>query len=357
MPKTAIITGITGQDGGYLAKLLLEKGYKVYGCYRRGSTDTFAKLKEHGILDDIEMLEFDLLEFSNIVRLFKKYQPDEFYNLAAQSFVGLSFNEPIYTSQVDCMGVLYLLEAIREFSPKTRFYQASTSEMFGLVQETPQTENTPFYPRSPYGVAKLFAHWMVVNYREAFGLHLNSGILFNHESPMRGKEFVTRKITAHFANLVTGKTKLPLELGNLNAKRDWGFAGDYVEMMWLMLQQEKPDDFVIATGVQHTVREFCTLAFHYVGIDLEWKGQGINEKGYDKQTGKMIVCVNEKYYRPTDVVNLWGDPTKAKTILGWNPQKTSYEELCKMMAESDLYKAKVEKLHLDAEKINKALED
>ena len=339
MPKTAIITGITGQDGGYLAKLLLEKGYKVYGCYRRGSTDTFAKLKEHGILDDIEMLEFDLLEFSNIVRLFKKYQPDEFYNLAAQSFVGLSFNEPIYTSQVDGMGVLYLLEAIREFSPKTRFYQASTSEMFGLVQETPQTENTPFYPRSPYGVAKLFAHWMVVNYRESFGLHLNSGILFNHESPMRGKEFVTRKITAHFANFVTGNTKLPLELGNLNAKRDWGYAGDYVKMMWLMLQQDKPDTYVIATGETHSIREFVEEAGHLCGFDIEWQGKNENEKGIDRKTGNILVEVNPKFYRPAEVELLIGNSQKAHEKLGWKPT-VDFKSLCKMMLDKDIQRAK-----------------
>ncbi|MBR7158497.1 MAG: GDP-mannose 4,6-dehydratase [Alphaproteobacteria bacterium] len=339
MAKTAMITGITGQDGGYLAKLLLEKGYKVYGCYRRGATDTFVKLKEHGILDDVEMVEFDLLEFSNIVRLFKKYQPDEFYNLAAQSFVGLSFEEPIYTAQVDGTGVLYLLEAIREFSPKTRFYQASTSEMFGLVQEIPQTEKTPFYPRSPYGVAKLFAHWMVVNYREAFGLHLSSGILFNHESPMRGKEFVTRKITSHFARMVTGQTEAPLELGNLNAKRDWGFAGDYVEMMWLMLQQDKPDTYVVATGETHAIREFVEEAGKCCGFDIEWQGENENEKGIDKKTGKVIVQVNPKFYRPAEVELLIGNPAKAEAKLGWK-RKVDYKALCKMMMDKDIERAK-----------------
>ena len=254
--KSAMISGITGQDGGYLAKFLLDKGYKVYGLYRRGATDTFSKLREHGILNKIELLDFDLLEFSNTCRLLRKYLPDEFYNLAAQSFVTTSWDEPIYTAQADGIGVLHILEAIREFSPQTRFYQASTSEMFGKVQQIPQTEETPFYPRSPYGVSKLMAHWMCINYSESFNVFACSGILFNHESPMRGKEFVTRKITSHFAELYSGKTTEPVELGNLNAKRDWGYAGDYVEMMWKMLQHDKPDTYVIATGETHSIREF-----------------------------------------------------------------------------------------------------
>lgn len=337
--KTAIITGITGQDGGYLAKLLLSKGYKVVGLYRRGATDTFVKLKEHGILDQIEMVEFDLLEFTNVCRIIKKYQPDEFYNLAAQSFVGVSFEEPIYTSQADGMGVLYILEAIREFSPKTKFYQASTSEMFGKVQEIPQTEKTPFYPRSPYGVAKLMAHWMTVNYRESFGIYTCSGILFNHESPMRGKEFVTRKITSHFAEIFTGHTDKPVELGNLNSKRDWGFSGDYVEMMWLMLQQEKGDTYVIATNETHTIREFVEEVAKVCGWDIEWKGEGVDEVGVDKKTGKVLVKVNPKFYRPAEVELLIGNPEKAEKTLGWK-RKVDYKGLCKMMMEKDIERAK-----------------
>jgi len=336
--KTAMISGITGQDGGYLAKLLLEKNYRVLGLYRRGATDTFTKLREHEILEQIEMLDFDLLEFSNICRLLRKYQPDEFYNLAAQSFVSASWEEPIYTAQADGMGVVYILEAIREFSPKTRFYQASTSEMFGKVQETPQREKTPFYPRSPYGVAKLMAHWMCVNYSESFNVFACSGILFNHESPMRGKEFVTRKITAHFAELLTGKMTVPLELGNLNAKRDWGYSGDYVEMMWKMLQHEKPDTYVIATGETHSIREFVEEAGRHCGFDLEWKGNEENEVGIDKKTGKTIVKVNPKFYRPAEVEVLIGNPEKAKKILNWNA-KVDFKSLCKMMMMADIERA------------------
>ncbi len=336
--KTAMITGITGQDGGYLAKFLLEKGYRVIGLYRRGATDTFCKLKEHGIFDKIELMDFDLLEFSNICRLIHNYQPDEFYNLAAQSFVATSWNEPIYTVQADGVGVLYILEAIRQFSPKTKLYQASTSEMFGQVQEIPQTEKTPFYPRSPYGVAKLMAHWMCVNYRESFGVFACSGILFNHESPMRGREFVTRKITHHFARLTTGQTAEPLELGNLNAKRDWGFAGDYVEMMWLMLQQDKPDTYVIATGETHPIRDFVEEAGKVCGFDIEWQGSGMDEIGVDKKTDKTIVRVNPKFYRPAEVDILIGNPKKASEQLGWKP-KTTYQDLCHMMMKADLERA------------------
>ncbi len=335
MSKIAMITGITGQDGGYLAKLLLEKDYKVIGLYRRGATDTFSKLKEHGIFDKVELMDFDLLELSNICRLIKRYQPDEFYNLAAQSYVAASWSEPIYTAQADAIGVAYILEAIREFSPKTKFYQASTSEMFGLVQEVPQRENTPFYPRSPYGCAKLYAHWLTTNYRESFGLFACSGILFNHESPMRGKEFVTRKITDYFAQLSVGLTDKPLELGNLDAKRDWGYAGDYVEAMWLMLQQEKADTYVISTGETHPIRDFVTLSGKYAGFDIEWHGEGINEKGIDRKTGKTIVVVNPKFFRPAEVESLIGDSSKAHKILGWK-RKVSYEGLCKMMVEKDI---------------------
>jgi GDPmannose 4,6-dehydratase len=339
MSKIAMITGITGQDGGYLAKFLLNKDYTVYGLYRRGATDTFNKLKEHGIFERIQFLDFDLLEFSNICRLLRKYQPDELYNLAAQSFVAASWEEPIYTAQADGMGVLYLLEAIREFSPKTRFYQASTSEMFGKVQEIPQSETTPFYPRSPYGVSKLMAHWMCVNYRESFDLFACSGILFNHESPMRGKEFVTRKITSHFAEMYTGKTDEPLELGNLDAKRDWGFAGDYVEMMWQMLQHDTPDTYVIATGETHSIREFIVESGKVCEFDIEWRGEKENELGIDKKTGKTIVKVNPKFYRPAEVELLIGNPEKAKNILGWQA-KVSYKELCCMMMEADIARVK-----------------
>lgn len=341
--KIALISGITGQDGGYLAKFLLEKGYHVVGLFRRGATDTFSKLKEHGIFDKIELADFDLLELSNICRLMMKYQPDEFYNLAAQSFVGVSFEEPIYTMQADGMGVAYILEAIRQFSPKTRLYQASTSEMFGKVQEVPQKETTPFYPRSPYSVAKLMSHWLCINYRESFGVYATSGILFNHESPMRGKEFVTRKITAHFAEYVTGKTKNPLELGNLSAKRDWGYAGDYVQMMWLMLQQKKPDNFVISTGETHTIREFVEEAGKVCGFDIQWKGKDEKEIGVDRKTGKTLVKVNPKFFRPAEVELLIGDSSKARKELKWTP-KVTFKALAKMMMEKDIERAKAGKL-------------
>jgi len=339
MTKTAMVSGVTGQDGGYLAKFLLEKGYRVLGLYRRGSTDTFSKLREHGIIDRIELLDFDLLEFSNICRLFKRHTPDEFYNLAAQSFVAASWEEPIYTAQADGMGVLYILEAIREFSPKTRLYQASTSEMFGKVQETPQTEKTPFYPRSPYGISKLMAHWACVNYSESFNVFACSGILFNHESPMRGKEFVTRKITSHFARLVTGQTEEPLELGNMNAKRDWGFSGDYVEMMWKMLQCDKPGTYVIATGETHTIKEFVENVGKHCGFELRWEGSGVDEIGINGKTGKTIVRVNPKFYRPAEVDMLIGNPEKAVKELSWKA-KASFNDLCAMMTAADIDRAK-----------------
>jgi GDPmannose 4,6-dehydratase len=337
--KKAMISGITGQDGGYLAKFLLEKNYRVIGLYRRGAANTFSKLKEHGIFEQIELIDFELLEFSNICRLLKRYQPDEFYNLAAQSFVAASWEEPIYTAQADGIGVLYLLEAIREFSPQTRFYQASTSEMFGKAQEIPQTEKTLFYPRSPYGVAKLMAHWMCVNYSESFNLFACSGILFNHESPLRGTEFVTRKITHHFANIVAGKTAEPLELGNLNAKRDWGFAGDYVEMMWKMLQHDKPDVYVIASGEAHTIREFAEEAGKVCGFDLQWEGRDENEIGIDCNTGNVLVKVNPKYYRPAEVELLLGNAEKAQKVLGWRT-KVGFQSLCQMMMQADIERAK-----------------
>jgi GDPmannose 4,6-dehydratase len=335
--RIAMISGITGQDGGYLAKFLLGKNYQIIGLYRRGATDTFSKLKEHGIFEQIELVDFDLLEFSNICRLLRKHQPDEFYNLAAQSFVAASWEEPIYTAQADGMGVVYILEAIREFSPKTRFYQASTSEMFGKVQVIPQTEETPFYPRSPYGVAKLMAHWMCVNYRESFNVFACSGILFNHESPMRGKEFVTRKITSHFARMFTGKIAEPLELGNLNAKRDWGFAGDYVEMMWRMLQYDKPDTYVIATGETHTIQEFVEEAGKICGFEIGWQGCNENEIGIDAKTGKVIVKINPQYYRPAEVELLIGNPEKARKVLEWET-KIDFKSLCRMMINADIEK-------------------
>jgi len=337
--KTAMISGITGQDGGYLAMLLLQKDYRVLGLYRRGATDTFSKLREHGIFEQIELLDFDLLEFSNICRLLKRYQPNEFYNLAAQSFVATSWEEPIYTAQADGMGVLFILEAICEFSPQTRFYQASTSEMFGKVQEFPQTEKTPFYPRSPYGVSKLMAHWMCINYSESFDIFACSGILFNHESPMRGREFVTRKITCHFAELLAGITTEPLELGNLNAKRDWGYSGDYVEMMWKMLQHDRPDTYVIATGETHTIREFVEEAGAHCGYELNWEGSDETEIGIDRKTGKIIVRINPKYYRPAEVELLIGDSEKAKKELNWNA-KVNFKSLCRMMMLADIERVK-----------------
>ena len=337
MKKVALITGITGQDGSYLAELLLEKGYEVHGIVRRASISNTERIDHLLEKNLITIHDGDLSDSSGLIRLVSEIQPDEIYNLAAQSHVGTSFDAPEYTGDIDALGVLRLLEAIHvlHLEKKTKFYQASTSELYGKVVEAPQNELTPFWPYSPYAVAKQYGFWMVREYREAYGIFAVNGILFNHESPRRGENFVTRKITLAAARIKEGLQD-HLELGNLDSLRDWGYAKDYVECMWLIMQHKQPDDFVIATGVQHTVREFTTLAFHYLGIELEWKGTGIDEKGYDKATGKMLVCVNEKFYRPTDVVNLWGDPTKAKSILGWNPQKTSYEELCKLMAESDL---------------------
>ena len=346
--KKALITGITGQDGSYLAEFLLQKGYEIHGIVRRSSvsnTERIDHLLQKGL---IRIHDGDLSDSSGLIRLIAEIQPDEIDNLAAQSHVGTSFDAPEYTGDIDALGVLRMLEAIHilHLEKKTKFYQASTSELYGKVEETPQSEKTPFHPYSPYAVAKQYGFWICKEYRDAYGIFAANGILFNHESPRRGENFVTRKITIAVGRIKEGLQDY-LELGNLDSLRDWGYAKDYVECMWLIMQQDKPDDFVIATGVQHTVREFCTLAFHYAGIELEWKGKGIDEKGYDKATGKMLVSVSPKFYRPTDVVNLWGDPTKAKTVLGWNPQKTSYEELCKMMVESDLEYAKLEKLRLE----------
>ena len=345
MKKVALITGITGQDGSYLAEFLLEKGYEVHGLVRRVSISNTSRIDHLLEKKLITVHDGDLSDSSGLIGLISRIQPDEIYNLAAQSHVGTSFDSPEYTGDVDAIGVLRLLEAIHilHLEKKTKFYQASTSELYGKVEEVPQSEKTPFHPYSPYAVAPQYGFWMCKEYREAYGIFAANGILFNHESPRRGETFVTRKITIAAGRIKEGLQD-HLELGNLDSLRDWGYAKDYVECMWLILQQKEPNDYVIATGVQHTVREFCTLAFHFVGIEIEWKGAGVEEKGYDKNTGKMVVCVNEDFYRPTDVVNLLGDPTKAKKNLGWNPQKTSYEELCELMAKSDLEKARIEKL-------------
>jgi GDPmannose 4,6-dehydratase len=330
----ALITGITGQDGAYLAQLLLDKGYEVFGAYRRSASANLWRLDELGITDSIKLVAFDLLEYSNIQRVLEKVQPDEVYNLAAQSFVALSFEQPLYTGDTDALGVTRLLEAIRVVNPKIRFYQASTSEMYGKVQEIPQSETTPFYPRSPYGVAKLYAHWMTVNYRESYGIHASSGILFNHESPLRGIEFVTRKITTTLAKIHCGQAQV-LELGNLDAKRDWGFARDYVEGMWRMVQQDQADDYVLATGETHSVRDFVNWAAQTLGMDLDWLETGESEHGVDRATGKTVVRVNPEFYRPAEVELLIGTPEKAMRVLGWKPA-TPIVDLVAAMTKADL---------------------
>ncbi|MCY1399493.1 GDP-mannose 4,6-dehydratase [compost metagenome] len=334
--KSAIITGITGQDGAYLAQLLLEKGYQVFGTYRRTSSVNFWRIEELGIAQhpNLHLVEYDLTDLSASIRLLQSTQATEVYNLAAQSFVGVSFEQPLTTAEITGIGAVNLLEAIRIVNPKVRFYQASTSEMFGKVQAIPQVETTPFYPRSPYGVAKLYAHWMTINYRESYGIFGSSGILFNHESPLRGREFVTRKITDTIAKIKLGKQDR-LELGNLDAKRDWGFAKEYVEGMWRMLQADEPDTFVLATNRTETVRDFVSLACKAVDIEVEWRGTGEQEQGVDSATGKVIVSINPKFYRPAEVELLIGNPLKAKEKLGWVP-KTTLEELCRMMVEADL---------------------
>lgn len=336
----AIITGITGQDGAYLTELLLEKGYEVYGTYRRTSSVSLWRIEELGIHQhkNLHLVEYDLTDLSASIRLLQNTGATEIYNLAAQSFVGVSFDQPITTAEITGLGAVNLLEAIRIVNPKIRFYQASTSEMFGKVQSIPQTEETPFYPRSPYGVAKLYAHWMTINYRESYDIFACSGILFNHESPLRGREFVTRKITDSVAKINLDKLEV-LELGNLDAKRDWGFAKEYVEGMWRMLQADEPDTFVLATNRTETVRDFVSMAFKAVGINLRFEGKAENEIGIDQSTGKTLVRVNPKFYRPAEVELLIGDATKAKQILGWAP-KTSLEELCAMMVEADLRRNK-----------------
>lgn len=341
MKKKALITGITGQDGSFLAEILLDKGYEVHGIVRRVSISNTKRI-DHLILNGkIVLHEGDLADSLSIIRIVDEVQPDEIYNLAAQSHVQVSFNAPEYSGDIDALGVLRILEAIRILgvSKKIKFYQASTSELFGKVEEVPQKETTPFHPYSPYAVAKQYGFWITKEYREAYGIFATNGILFNHESERRGENFVTRKITIA-AGLIAEGIQDHLELGNLNSLRDWGYAKDYVECMWMILQHETPDDFVIATGEQHTVRDFTEKAFKVNGISLRWEGVGIDEKGYDEKSGKMLVCVNPQWYRPTDVDNLLGDPTKAKTMLGWNPQKTSYEELIKIMAEHDRKVAK-----------------
>jgi GDPmannose 4,6-dehydratase len=342
--KTALITGITGQDGSYLAELLLEKGYDVHGTIRRSSVDFRERIAHLEGRDHFHLHYADLTDSMSIIQVINKVRPDEIYNLAAQSHVQVSFDSPEFTANVDATGVLRILEGVRQcgLADTCRIYQASTSELYGKVEEVPQNENTPFHPYSPYAVAKLYGYWIIKEYREAYNMFCCSGILFNHESERRGETFVTRKITLAAARIAQGKQD-KLLLGNLDSLRDWGYAKDYVECMWLILQHETPEDFVIATGVQHTVREFATLAFKHAGIELRWEGEGVNEKGIDVKTGKVLVAVSEDFYRPTDVVNLWGDPTKAKKELGWNPSKTSFEELVKIMVESDMAKVAVER--------------
>lgn len=350
--KTALITGITGQDGSFLAELLIEKGYSVHGIIRRSSSFNTERI-EHLYLREwikdqkqdraINLHYGDMTDSSSLIRILQQVQPDEIYNLAAQSHVKVSFDVPEYTAETDAVGTLRLLEAIRilGLENNTKIYQASTSELYGMVQEVPQKETTPFYPRSPYGVAKMYAYWITKNYRESYGMFAANGILFNHESERRGETFVTRKITLAAARIAKGLQN-KLYLGNLSALRDWGYAKDYVECMWLILQQEKPDDFVVATGEAHSVRDFCTLAFKYAGIELKWQGEGVNEQGIDVKTGNVLVEVDPKFFRPAEVEQLLGDPTKAQKELGWNPRKTSFEDLVRIMVESDLKKAEKE---------------
>ncbi|MCI8834394.1 MAG: GDP-mannose 4,6-dehydratase [Ruminococcus sp.] len=343
MSKKALITGVTGQDGSYLAEFLLEKGYEVHGIVRRASVSNTERIAHLLAENCLTLHEGDLSDSSSLIRIIGLVRPDEIYNLAAQSHVQVSFDVPEYSGDVDALGVLRILEAVRILGlvKKTRIYQASTSELYGKVEEIPQKETTPFHPYSPYAVAKQYGFWIVKEYREAYGMFAVNGILFNHESERRGENFVTRKITLAAGRIAEG-IQDHLELGNLSSLRDWGYAKDYVECMWMMLQHKEPEDFVIATGEQHTVRDFTEKAFLYNGIEVVWTGEGMEEKGYDKSTGKMLVCVNPAWYRPTDVDNLLGDPSRAKDILGWNPQKTSYENLVRIMAEHDRQSAKRE---------------
>lgn len=342
MQKKVLITGIRGQDGSYLAKLLLEKGYQVFGADRRSGESSVWRLKELGIEKEVKIIYMDLLELTNILKVIERIMPDEVYNLAAQSFVQVSFEQPIITTDIDALGVLRILESLRITNPKAKFYQASTSEMFGYVNEIPQNENTPFHPRSPYGAAKLYGHWITINYRESYNLFACSGILFNHESPLRGEEFVTRKITTGIAKIKYGQQE-KLVLGNLNSKRDWGYAGDYVKGIWQILQQEKPDDYVLATGENYSVKEFIEEAFKVVGFDLIWEGKDVNEKARDKKTKKVLVEVSSEFYRPAEIDFLLGDYRKAKTKFGWQPQ-TSFKELVRLMVEKDLQRIKDNRL-------------
>lgn len=354
MKKVALVTGITGQDGSYLAEFLLEKGYEVHGIMRRSSSFNTGRI-EHLYLDEIvtdmhnkkqvDLHYADMTDSSSLINLTQKIQPDEIYNLAAQSHVKVSFEVPEYTADTDALGTLRILEAVRllGLEKKTKIYQASTSELFGLVQEIPQKETTPFYPRSPYGVAKQYGFWITKNYRESYGMFACNGILFNHESERRGETFVTRKITIAIARIAQGKQD-KLYLGNLDAQRDWGYAKDYVECMWLILQHNKPEDFVIATGEMHSVREFCTIAFKEAGIEIEWKNKGIDEVGINKATGKVIVQVDPQYFRPSEVEQLLGDPTKARTLLGWNPTSTPFKQLVKLMVKNDIELVQKDKL-------------
>lgn len=346
--KKALITGITGQDGSYLAEFLLDKGYEVHGITRRASIANTSRIDHLIQKRAITLHDGDLTDTASLIRIIANVQPDEIYNLAAQSHVQVSFDVPEYSGDVDAIGVLRILEAVRILGliKTTRIYQASTSELYGKVVEVPQKETTPFHPYSPYAIAKQYGYWMVKEYREAYGMFAVNGILFNHESERRGENFVTRKITLAAGRIACG-LQTHLELGNMDSLRDWGYAKDYVECMWLMLQHNVPEDFVIATGEQHTVRDFTTKAFAAVGIELLWEGKGIEEKGFDKSTGKMIVCVNREWFRPTDVDNLWGDPQKAKKVLGWNPQKTTYEQLVNIMALHDFKLAEKEKAQID----------
>ncbi|WP_311561001.1 GDP-mannose 4,6-dehydratase [Prevotella bivia] len=355
MEKVALVTGITGQDGSYLAELLLSKGYDVHGTIRRSSVDFRERIAHLEGKPNFHLHYADLSDSMSILGVIGKVKPTEIYNLAAQSHVQVSFDSPEFTADVDAVGVLRILEAVRQLglTQQCKIYQASTSELYGKVEEVPQNENTPFHPYSPYAVAKLYGFWIVKEYREAYNMYCCSGILFNHESERRGETFVTRKITLAAARIKQGKQD-KLYLGNLSSLRDWGYAKDYVECMWLILQQDHPEDFVIATGVQHSVRDFCYYAFKHVGIELEFKGEGLEEKGIDKATGKVLIEVSPDFYRPTDVVNLWGDPTKAKAKLGWDPSSTSFEELVNLMVDSDMAKVASEGA---AEKVRTNLEE
>lgn len=336
MGKNALITGVTGQDGSYLSELLLEKGYDVHGIVRRTSLYNRDRVEHIRAKGRFHLHYGDLTDSSNLNRLLEKTQPEEIYNLAAQSHVQVSFEVPEYTAEVDAVGTLRILDAIKDTGVKCRFYQASTSELYGKVQEVPQTEKTPFYPRSPYAVAKLYAYWAVVNYRESYGLHASNGILFNHESPRRGENFVTRKVTLGVAKIKAGLMDT-LYMGNIDAKRDWGYAPDYVKMMWMMLQQDTPDDYVVATGEMHTVREFIEMSFERAGFELEWQGKGVDEKGIDKKTGKTIVAINPEFFRPAEVEQLLGNPARAKEKLGWEPA-VKFAELVQIMTDADLEK-------------------